>query len=88
MQDLKSNFVIIISWNLNHVEIVEKNYGKMKEYVLSVDGIEGKTSQNNQINIWRKRLIWFSKIKKSMIYERQPKPPIRKSCVGVQNNYW
>ena len=51
MQDLKSNFVVIISWNLNHVEIVEKNYGKMKEYVLSVDGIESKTTQNNQINI-------------------------------------
>ncbi len=49
MKDLKSNFVEIISWNLNHVEIVEKNFGKMKEYVLSVDGIEEKTIQNNHV---------------------------------------
>jgi len=47
-KDLKSNFVVIISWNLNHVEIVEKNYGKMKEYVLSVDEIEDKMIQNNK----------------------------------------
>ena len=59
VQDLKSNFVIIISWNLNHVEIVEKNYGKMKEYVLSVDGIESKTTQKNQINIYREMLMKF-----------------------------
>ena len=54
MKDLKSNFVVIISWNLNHVEIVEKNCGKMIEYVLSVDGIEGKMTQNNQVNIFCK----------------------------------
>ncbi len=46
-------------WNQNHVEIVEKNYGKMKEHVLSVDGIEDKTIQNNQyqVNIWRKMFV-------------------------------
>ncbi len=48
MKDLKSNFAVIISWNLNLVEIVEKNYGKMKEYAQSVDGKENKVIQNNQ----------------------------------------
>ena len=35
-------------WNLNHVEIVEKNYGKMKEFVLSVGRKENKKIPNNQ----------------------------------------
>jgi hypothetical protein len=36
--------------NLNHVEIVEKNYGKIKEFVLSVDVIENKMIQNNHVS--------------------------------------